>query len=48
MAEMSRGGLETRTEEQEEVYRASLKISDELIPQLAKELNEVEEDPLSS
>ena len=44
----TRTGLENRSEEQEEVYRASLKISDEIIPQLVKDLNDLEEDPLSS
>lgn len=39
--------MDHRTDEQEEVYRASLRISDELIPQLVKDLNELEEDPLS-
>ena len=30
------------------MYRASLKVTDEIIPQLVKELNDVEEDPLSA
>ncbi len=39
--------MDQRTEDQEELYRASLRVTDEIIPQIVKELNEIEEDPLS-
>ena len=42
------GRKEERTEEQEEVYRASLRTTDEFIPGLVRDLNELEEDPLSA
>ena len=40
--------MDNRTEDQDELYRASLRISEEILPQLVQDLNQIEEDPLST